>query len=60
MKGILNALDISNLQDDLNLVYHWTSNNNAELNGLKFEHLCYGKNKELKKNSLYSIQIPEV
>ena len=53
MRGILNAFDVENLQEDLNSVYEWTSNNNAELNGLKFEHLCYGKNQELKKQSVY-------
>ena len=53
MKGILDAFDISNLQQDLNAVYKWTKKNNAELNGLKFEHLRYGKNEHLKKQSIY-------
>lgn len=35
--------DKENLQNDLNKVYDWTSANNMELNGAKFEHMHYSK-----------------
>eukprot|EP00111_Clytia_hemisphaerica_P004461 TCONS_00012762-protein len=34
-------------------VYKWSEINNMQLNGLKFEHMRYGKNEELKPNSVY-------
>ena len=34
-------------------MYEWTERNNMLLNGLKFEHLAYGKNDILKQNSSY-------
>ena len=37
------AEDVSLLQDDLDIVYDWTSINNMELNGKKFKHIAYGK-----------------
>ena len=46
-------IDIEYLQNDLNAVYEWTEENNMLLNGLKFEHLTYGKNDTLKQNSSY-------
>ena len=53
MKGISNTSDIPKLQEDLNSAYQWTNCNNMQLNGLKFDHLKYGKNDELKKQSMY-------
>ena len=53
MKGISKNTDVQSLQDDLDVVYQWTSSNNMQLNGLKFEHLKYGKNEELKEHSNY-------
>ena len=53
MKEIKNLADIIQLQDDLNIVYEWTELNNMKLNGLKFEHLKYGRNEELKELSTY-------
>ena len=53
MKEISNNTDVQSLQDDLNAVYQWTSSNNMQLNGLKFELLKYGKNEELKEHSNY-------
>ena len=49
MKGIKSIIDTFKLQNDLNSVYKWTDNNNAKLNGKKFEHISYGKNTDLKK-----------
>ena len=53
MKEISNNNDVQSLQDDHDAVYQWTSSNNMQLNGLKFEHLKYGKNEELKEHSNY-------
>ena len=53
VKEITNLTDTFKLQSDLNSVYQWTINNNMQLNGAKFEHLCYGKNEELKMLSTY-------
>ena len=53
MKEISNNMDVQYLQDDLDAVYQWTISNNMQLNGLKFEHLKYGKNEELKEQSKY-------
>ncbi|XP_066930531.1 uncharacterized protein [Clytia hemisphaerica] len=41
------------LQDDMNAVHEWTGLYNMKLNGLKFEHLNYGRNEELKELSKY-------
>ena len=53
MKEISELIDIEYLQNDLDAVYEWTEENNMLLNGLKFEHLTYGKNDTLKQNSSY-------
>ena len=53
MKEISNNTDVQFLQDDLDVVYKWKSSNNMQLSGLKFEHLKYGKNEELKEHSNY-------
>uniref|UniRef100_A0A7M5V1G6 Uncharacterized protein n=1 Tax=Clytia hemisphaerica TaxID=252671 RepID=A0A7M5V1G6_9CNID len=46
-------LVVYHLQNDLDTVYKWTEDNNMQLNGLKFEHLAYGKNDALKQSSRY-------
>jgi len=53
MKEISNITDIQLLQNDLESVYRWTASNNMKLNGLKFEHIKYGKNEEQKEHSVY-------
>ena len=53
MKGIKCLTDTFKLQNDLNSVYRWTNSNNAKLNGKKFENMSYGKNNDLKKESIY-------
>ena len=53
MKSITAAADIDLLQEDLKLVYKWTSKNNMSLNGSKFEHLPYGKNHQVRSHSTY-------
>ena len=53
MKEISKPEDVYHLQNDLQTVYKWTKDNNMQLNGLKFEHLAYGKNDALKEHSRY-------
>jgi hypothetical protein len=45
--------DVENLQVDLDRVYNWARLKNMELNCTKFEFLRYGRNSELKENTLY-------
>ena len=53
MKELSSQDDVQLLQNDLNSVYKWSEINNMPLNGLKFEHMLYGKNEELKPYSVY-------
>ena len=53
MKEISSTSDVQFLQNDLNAVYKWTDSNNMQLNGLKFEHISYGKLENLKDHSIY-------
>ena len=45
--------DTDLLQKDLNSVYDWTTENNMELHGDKFELLRYGLDPDLKADTLY-------
>ena len=45
--------DVEKLQDDLNLIYNWQSENNMLFNGKKFELLHYDPNKDLKFDTNY-------
>ena len=45
--------DAAALQTDLNTVYSWTSRNNMELNGDKFECLRYGSDHTLQSQTSY-------
>ena len=52
--GKINTVeDAERLQNDLNMVYAWTTENNMELHGDKFELLRYGDNAELKDRTQY-------
>ena len=55
--------DSKALQADLDKIYTWTTENNMELNGDKFECLRYGPDKELQSTTQYTsntgIQIQE-
>ena len=55
LKAIHEPLDPLKMQNDLNIVYKWTLNNNMKLNSSTFEHLKYGKNLELKNCSIYLV-----
>ena len=52
-REIESLADTFKLQNDLNSVYKWAQQNNAEFNDTKFEHLPYGKNNDLKKVAVY-------
>ena len=45
--------DVSKLQNDLNVIYSWTEQNNMKLNDLKFEALRYGNDEVLKLCTYY-------
>ena len=46
--------DTQALQQDLQAVYTWTSENNMELHGDKFECLRYGPNEEIRTSAQYT------
>ena len=52
-REIESLADTFKLQNDLNSVYKWAQQNNAEFNDTKFEHLPYGKNNDLKEVAVY-------
>ena len=45
--------DVEALQADLNKIYAWQTENNMLFNGKKFEMLRFGKNDDLKSNTVY-------
>ena len=51
--GIDSPEDAKLLQDDLNHIYNWATENNMFFNSTKFELLRYGKNVELKNSTSY-------
>lgn len=53
MRGIGGALDVTVLQNDLNLIYEWCDKNNAALNHGKFECLRYGQDESIKASTAY-------
>ena len=50
---VSNQEDAAAIQADLEIIYDWTSRNNMELNGTKFESIKYGRNTELKNEYDY-------
>ena len=51
--SVSNLQDVDNLQADLNTIYLWALNNNAQFNGNKFECLRYGDNNNLRNSTSY-------
>ena len=45
--------DVENLQENLDKIYTWEENNNMKFNGGKFLVIRYGKDKNLKENTIY-------
>ena len=52
--------DTQTLQTDLESVYNWTTENNMELHGSKFELLRYGVNDDLRSGTHYKSNIGSV
>ena len=52
-KGVESENSVEELQKDLNTLYKWASDNNMTFNGSKFQLMRYGKNEELKQDTLY-------
>ena len=53
MASIKNEDDVEELQKDLDTVYGWAESNNMQFNSKKFELIRYGKNEELKHDTMY-------
>ena len=45
--------DMSKLQNDLNMIYSWTEQNNMKLNDSKFEVIRYGNDEVIKMCTYY-------
>ena len=45
--------DVEVLQEELNKIYSWEQNNNMKFNGCKFLLLRYGKDENLKENTIF-------
>ena len=45
--------DVENLQINLEKMYEWEKSNNMKFNGNKFQILRYGRNQELKEETMY-------
>lgn len=54
LRPILNENDVESLQSDLRTIYAWQELNNMEFNDKKFEALRYGKNQQIKSDTLYT------
>ena len=53
MASITNENDVETMQADLEKVYNWADMNNMQFNSNKFELLRYGKNDDLKLDTIY-------
>ena len=45
--------DVTKLQENLDKIYEWERSNNMKFNGEKFQLMRYGKDTDLKQNTLY-------
>ena len=52
-KQIINEEDVEALQEDLEKLYSWATDNKMAFNGTKFEVLRYGNNEEVKEDTDY-------
>ena len=46
--------DVDSLQADLDVIYEWSVENNAQFNDDKFECVRYGYNEQIKSSTRYS------
>ena len=52
-KAIRGEEDVEQLQEDLDTLFSWAKQNNMQFNGKKFQLLRYGKNEDVKNNTMY-------
>ena len=52
-KAIKDENSVEELQNDLEVMYKWASENNMAFNGSKFQLIRYGKNEQIKEDTLY-------
>ena len=52
-KAIRGEEDVELLQEDLDSLFSWAKQNNMQFNGKKFQLLRYGKNEDIKNNTMY-------
>ena len=52
-KRIKTEEDVEKLQNSLEKLYEWEVNNNMKFNGKRFQILRYGKNQDIKMNTVY-------
>ena len=53
MADIQEEADVEKMQEDLDRIYSWADKNNMKFNSDKFELLRYGKNQDLKDDTIY-------
>ena len=53
MADIQEEADVEKMQEDLDRIYSWADKNNMKFNRDKFELLRYGKNQDLKDETIY-------
>ena len=53
IKAVKDEKDVEDLQEELDILYKWADENNMKFNGKKFQVVRYGKNENLKNETLY-------
>ena len=53
IKAVTDEKDCEDLQEELDILYKWADENNMKFNGKKFQVVRYGKDENLKNETLY-------
>ena len=53
IKAVTDEKDCEDLQEELDILYKWADENNMQFNGKKFQVVRYGKDENLKNETLY-------
>ena len=53
IKAVKDEKDVEDLQGELDILYKWAEENNMQFNGKKFQVVRYGKDENLKNETLY-------
>ena len=53
IKPVKNESDVEDMQKELDILYEWAEENNMKFNGKKFQVVRYGKDENLKNETLY-------